>query len=36
MVYEHLLGYFIPKDPFSRFSELFQVVVVIVHGDILR
>jgi hypothetical protein len=33
MVYEHLLGCFILKDPSSRFSKLFQVVVV-AHGDI--
>jgi hypothetical protein len=36
MVYEHLLGCFIPKDPSSWFLELFQVVVVVVHGDIPR
>jgi hypothetical protein len=35
MVYEHLLECFIPKDSSSRFSELFQVVVV-AHGDIPR
>jgi len=34
MVYEHLLGCFIPKDPSSRFSKLFQVVVAL--GDIHR
>ncbi len=33
MVYEDLLGCFIPKDPSSWFLELFQVVV---HGDIPR
>jgi hypothetical protein len=32
MVYEHLLGYFIPKDPSLGFSELFPVA----HGDIFR
>ncbi len=36
MVYEYLLGRFIPKDSFSKFSKLFQVVVIIVFGDILR
>jgi hypothetical protein len=36
MVYEHLLGCFILKDPSLGFSELFQVVVAIAHGDILR
>jgi len=35
LVYEHLLGCFIPKDPSSRFSKLFQVVVV-ACGDIPR
>jgi hypothetical protein len=29
MVYEHLLGCFILKDPSSRFSKLFQVVVIV-------
>jgi len=36
MVYEHILGCFIPKDPSSRFSKLFQIVVVVAHGDIPR
>ncbi len=36
MVYEHLLGCFIPKDTSSGFLELFQVVVIVVRGDILR
>jgi hypothetical protein len=36
MVYEHLLGCFIPKDPSSGFLELFQVAVVVVHGDMLK
>ncbi len=35
MVYEHLLGCFIPKDPSSKFSKLFQVIVIIVSRDIL-
>jgi hypothetical protein len=34
MVYEHFFGCFIPKDPSSRFSELFQVVVIVACGDI--
>jgi hypothetical protein len=28
-------SYFIPEDPSSRFSKLFQVIVV-AHGDIFR
>jgi hypothetical protein len=36
MVYEHILGCFIPKDTSSRFSKLFQVVVVVVCGNIFR
>ncbi len=36
MVYEHLSRCFIPKDPFSRFSKLFQVVIIVAHGDILK
>ncbi len=37
MVYDHFLGCFIPKDPSLKFSELFQVdVVIVVYGDILR
>lgn len=35
MAYEHHLGCFIPEDPSSRFSKLFQVVVI-AHGDIFR
>jgi hypothetical protein len=35
MVYEHISGCFIPKDPSLGFSELFQDVVV-AHGDIVR
>jgi hypothetical protein len=34
MLYEHVLGCFIPKDPSSRFLKLFQVVVAIAYGDI--
>jgi hypothetical protein len=34
MVYEHLSKCFIAKDPSSRFLELFQVVIVVAHGDI--
>jgi hypothetical protein len=34
MVYEHLLGCFIPMDPSSRFLKLFQVATAIAHGDI--
>jgi hypothetical protein len=33
MVYEHLSGCFIPKDPSLTFSKLFQVVNI-AHGDI--
>ncbi len=36
MVYEHISGCFILESPSSRFSELFQIVVVIIHGDIPR
>ncbi len=36
MVYEHFLRCFIPKDPSSWFSELFQVGDVVAHGDTLR
>jgi hypothetical protein len=36
MVYKHLLGCFTPKDPSSWFSELFQSIVVVAHGDIPR
>jgi hypothetical protein len=33
MVYEHLSGCFILKNPSSRFLKLFQVVTIITHGD---
>jgi hypothetical protein len=36
MIYEHLLGCFMPEDPSLRFLVLFQAVVAIVHGDIPR
>jgi len=36
MVYEHFLTYFIQKDPSSGFLKLFQVVVIVAHGDILK
>jgi hypothetical protein len=36
MEYEHLLRCFIPKDPSSRFSKLFQAAIVIDYGDIFR
>ncbi len=36
MVYEHLLRCFILKDPSFEFLQLFQVVVAVAHGDILR
>jgi len=36
MVYEHLLGCFILKDPSLGFSELFQIVAIVAHGDIFR
>jgi hypothetical protein len=36
MVYKHLLGCFILKDPSSKFLELFQVAPTVVHGDIPR
>jgi hypothetical protein len=36
MVYEHLLGCFIPEDLTLGFSKLFQDFVVVVHEDILR
>jgi len=36
MVYEHFLRCLTPKDPSSKFSKLFQVTVVVVHGDIPR
>jgi hypothetical protein len=36
MVYEHHSNCFILKDASLRFSKLFQIVVVVTHGDILR
>jgi len=36
MVYEHFTKCFIPKDPSSRFSKLFQDVAIVVYGDIPR
>jgi hypothetical protein len=36
MVYEHLLGCLVPKDPFLGSSKLFQVVIFVAHGDIFR
>jgi len=36
MVYEHLSGCFILEDTSSRFSKLFQVVVIIACGNLLR
>jgi len=36
MVYEYLLGCFIPKDPSSRFLELFLAIVVVARGYIPR
>jgi len=36
MVYEHLLGCFILKDPSLGFSKLFQVMAIVVRGDISR
>jgi hypothetical protein len=36
MVYEHLSRCFIPKDPCSKFLELFKAVVVVAYGDIPR
>ncbi len=36
MVYEHFLGWFIPKDPSSRFSKLFQATITIAHENIFR
>jgi hypothetical protein len=36
MVYEHLLGCSILKDPSFGFLELFQVIVIVAHGDIPR
>jgi hypothetical protein len=36
MIYEHLLGPFIPKDPSFGFLKLFQAIVVVAYGDIHR
>jgi hypothetical protein len=36
MIYEHLLGCSILKDPFFGFLELFQVIVIVARGDIPR
>jgi hypothetical protein len=36
MIYEHIWGCFILKDPSSRFLELFQIVDDVAHGDIPR
>jgi hypothetical protein len=36
MVYEHLSKCFIPKDPSSWFSKLFQTVIIIICQDILK
>ncbi len=36
MVYEHLSGRFIPKDPSIGFLELFQANAIIVHRDIFK
>ncbi len=36
MVYEHLSKCFIPEEPSSEFLKLFQAVVAITRGDILR
>jgi hypothetical protein len=36
VVYEHLLGCFIPEDPSLGFSELFQIAIVVACGVILR
>ncbi len=36
MVYEHLLRCLVPKDPFLGSSKLFQIVIIVAHGDILR
>jgi len=36
MVYEHFSKCFIPKDPSSKFSELFQAFVTITCEDIFR
>jgi hypothetical protein len=36
MVYEHFSKCFIPKDPYSWFSKLFKVTIVVTCGDIPR
>jgi hypothetical protein len=36
IIYEHLSGCFIPKNPSLRFSKLFQVTIVNTCGDIPR
>ncbi len=36
MVYEHFSRCFIPKNPSSWFSELFQTIVIVIHGNIPR
>ncbi len=36
MVYKHLLGCFIPKDPSFRFLELFQATTIVACGDIIK
>jgi hypothetical protein len=36
MVYEHLSGCFILKDPSIGFSEIFQTIAIVAHGDIPR
>jgi hypothetical protein len=36
MVYDHFSSCFILEDPYLGFLELFQVVITIPHGDILR
>jgi hypothetical protein len=34
MVYEHFSGCFILENPSLGFLELFQIVAIVVHGDI--
>jgi hypothetical protein len=36
LIYEHLLGCFIPKDPSSGFLKIFQAIVTVAYGDIHR
>jgi hypothetical protein len=36
MIYEHISGCFMLKDPSLRFLELFQAIDVVAYGDILR